>query len=606
MPERTLLATVAGLAIMAVLLYLIVWLFVPLGQLLGRALEAHPAVIRAYSVNIAGSLAGIWLFDGLSWASLPPVVWWGVLAMLLLATAAVSRLRGAWAIGLAGLVAVAAVWIGRDVNLQTVWTPYHKLTIRPFYAETPDKTKRTQQGQVIEVNGTFYQHMLDLSDGFVRAHPDMLSPGLVAHGHYNLPFAFAPPIDRMLIVGAGSGNDAAAALRHGARHVDCVEIDPKIYELGKKLHPEHPYDSPRVRVVIDDARAYLKRAKGPYDVVWFGWLDSHTLGSSFNNLRLDHYVYTKESLREARRLLSPDGVLVLSFSAERPWVADRLVGMTREVFEQEPVAYNVTDIPRQSGGGGNLAVICGRRPVNLDRVKDPETRSFLQAHSIDLRGTTRPTTDDWPYLYLESAKIPKLHLATSLAILAVVGLSRRRAFGLRRGLDGHFFALGAAFLLLEVQTVSRATLLFGMTWVVNAIVISAVLVMILLANLVAALKPDLPRAFPAAGLAVTVAALALVPLAWFNELVPAVRIPVASAFLTAPVFFSGLIFIRSFAAAADKARALGSNLIGALVGGLLESLSFVTGLRALIVLVGAFYLAALLWRREPGPEPRAA
>jgi hypothetical protein len=60
------------------------------------------------------------------------------------------------------------------------------------------------------------------------------------------------------------------------------------------------------------------------------------------------------------------------------------------------------------------------------------------------------------------------------------------------------------------------------------------------------------------------------------------------------VFFAGLIFIRSFAACTNKARALGSNLIGALVGGLLESLSFVTGIRALVVLVGLFYVCALL------------
>ncbi len=46
----------------------------------------------------------------------------------------------------------------------------------------------------------------------------------------------------------------------------------------------------------------------------------------------------------------------------------------------------------------------------------------------------------------------------------------------------------------------------------------------------------------------------------------------------------------------DKARVLGSNLIGALIGGLLESLSFVTGIRALIILVGLFYLMAILLR----------
>src|SRR5206468_1500766 len=155
--------------------------------------------------------------------------------------------------------------------------------------------------------------------------------------------------------------------------------------------------------------------------------------------------------------------------------------------------------------------------------------------------TTRPTTDDWPYLYLQTAKIPKLHWLTGLTVLATVGAARRRLVGIAGGFDAHFFALGAAFLLLEVQTVSRATLLFGMTWVVNAIVISAVLVMILFANLVAARWPRLPLWVIAAGLATTVTGLASVPLDWFNALSGATKVLAASAFLTAPVFFAGLI-----------------------------------------------------------------
>jgi hypothetical protein len=185
---------------------------------------------------------------------------------------------------------------------------------------------------------------------------------------------------------------------------------------------------------------------------------------------------------------------------------------------------------------------------------------------------------------------------TSLTIIGAVTVAQRRLGGSKYKMDWHFFALGAAFLLLEVQTVSRATLLFGMTWIVNAIVISAVLVMILLANLVAWRWSRLPQRVIVTGLAITVALLALVPLEWFNTLTGVTKLIAASAFLTAPVFFAGLMFIQSFAVSTDKARALGSNLIGALVGGLLESLSFVTGIRALVILVGLFYWIAILRR----------
>lgn len=70
----------------------------------------------------------------------------------------------------------------------------------------------------------------------------------------------------MLIVGAGTGNDVAGALRMGAKRVDAVEIDPMLVDLGRKSHPEKPYTNPRVSVHIDDARSFLKKTGKKYDL----------------------------------------------------------------------------------------------------------------------------------------------------------------------------------------------------------------------------------------------------------------------------------------------------------------------------------------------------
>jgi len=585
----------AGLAALAVLVWLLGHIFVPAGQLLGRCFADHPRPIRAYSVNIAGSLAGVWLFQAVSFASWPSAAWF-LCGAVVVAMLVWLRSRREWAaVALAGLAAVA-VWLGRDAGWQTVWSPYQKLAWRPHVLK--EGTNTVQQGYELTVNDARFQLLLNLSEPFLASHPTLFDVGEARRSYYNLPFAFKRDIRRMLIVGAGTGNNAAAALRHGVEQVDCVEIDPQIYALGKRLHPEHPYDSPRVRMVVNDARAFLKQTTNRYDAVWFALLDSHTLGSSLNNLRLDHYVYTRESFAEARCLLANDGVLIMNFDAPRPWVADRLHGMLRELFGHEPLSFAEAHSEKYGVGSG-ATMITAERPVTLDNVADPALRASLAGSLLKPTRTVRPTTDDWPYLYIENARIPKLHLLVSLTILVVVAFTQRRLAGLGSGADLHFFALGAAFLLLEVQTVSRATLLFGMTWLVNAIVISAVLVMILLANLVAARCPRLPPSVSVVGLFAALLALAAVPLDVFNHLGGAPKLIAASAFLTAPILFGGLIFIRSFAGCGDKARALGANLLGALVGGLLESLSFVTGIRALILLAAAFYVAALLWRPRP-------
>jgi spermidine synthase len=96
-----------------------------------------------------------------------------------------------------------------------------------------------------------------------------------------------------LIVGAGSGNDAAGALRHNLQSVTAVEIDPAIIGIGQELHPEMPYASPKVKIVNDDARSFFATNTEKYDVISFGLLDSHTT-TAMTNARLDHYVYTKE------------------------------------------------------------------------------------------------------------------------------------------------------------------------------------------------------------------------------------------------------------------------------------------------------------------------
>jgi len=598
--QTQLLYVLAGLLALTALTWLTFYIFVPAGQLLGGCFQKHPRTIRAYSVNIAGSLVGVWVFQAISFVSWSSPWWFATAAALAVALVWVRAEREWPAVALIGSAALV-VWLGRDPSWRTVWSPYQKLALRPHVVA--EGTNSVLQGYELTVNDASFQLLLNLSEPFLRQHPELFDLRDAQRSYYNLPFAFKPHIRRMLIVGAGTGNNAAAALRHGVEHIDCVEIDPQIYALGKELHPEHPYDSPRVHMVVNDARAFLKQTTNQYDAIWFALLDSHTLGSSLNNLRLDHYVYTRESFQEAKHLLASDGILIMNFDAPRLWVADRLFGMLRDLFGHDPLAF-AEEHSTKYGVGSGATMICAEHPVTVESVSNPALRASLTASLLKLKGNVRPTTDDWPYLYVETARLPRLHLVTSLTIIGAVLLAQRRLVGSRYKLDWHFFALGAAFLLLEVQTVSRATLLFGMTWIVNAIVISAVLVMILLSNLVAWRWPRLSRAMIVTGLAITVALLALVPLDWFNTLTGVNKLIAASAFLTAPVFFAGLIFIQSFAVCADKSRALGSNLIGALVGGLLESLSFVTGIRALVILVGLFYCIAIL--RRPTDVPHRA
>jgi hypothetical protein len=158
----------------------------------------------------------------------------------------------------------------------------------------------------------------------------------------------------------------------------------------------------------------------------------------------------------------------------------------------------------------------------------------------------------------------------------------------------HFFFLGAAFLLLEVQNISKASVVLGNTWQVNAVIITSVLTMALLANWIVHKFPQLPVT-PVYILLIGVSvSLYFVDLARFGFLPYATKAIVVGALTSLPMIFSGIIFTRSFAETTDRSNALGANLIGALVGALLQSITFVIGIKALLLIVAALYLLSFL------------
>jgi hypothetical protein len=143
---------------------------------------------------------------------------------------------------------------------------------------------------------------------------------------------------------------------------------------------------------------------------------------------------------------------------------------------------------------------------------------------------------------------------------------------------------------------------FGSTWLTNTIVIGAILVMILLANLVVA-RWNPPLRLVYAGLFAVVIVDYLFPLQRLLGLSFWAQVLAAGLRVAGPMFFAGIIFARWFQQTKTPSSALGANLIGAVLGGLLEYLSLVIGLRHLYLLVLAFYAvsAAIAWRSDAFP-----
>ncbi len=572
------------------ILMLLVWqVMLPFGVALNSAFGRTSRPLALYGANIMGSLAGVWAFALVGLASLPPVAW-GSLALAILFLVRSQVFSGqAWRWWIIPIFVLGgSVALPLNDSILEIWSPYQKLSVKQ-HTSLPNSFE-------VNVNNIGYQFMFDLLPSTVAAHPEVFHNSVAAIGDHDLPYLVMPNPENVLIVGSGAGNDTAAALRWGARHVTSVDIDPAIIEIGKRFHPEHPYDQvDRVTVVNDDARAYFRSSKKKFDLIVFAFLDSHTV-PAYSNIRLDHYVYTEESFRDAQRLLKKDGVMVLGFAVQENFIFMRIQQMLSSVFGSSPLAISAR---RTTYDTGAVSFVIGP-PDRLQRFRtllpDGVVSVMISSPTSNSPKSFAISTDDWPYLYLENPSIPSLFAFLFLLTLALYFWGGRSAhvqatFWRWHSDQWHFFFLGAAFLLLEVYFVNRSSLLCGTTWIVSAAVVSGVLFMAFVATLLRNyLHINRHVLF-----GVLVVTLLLVYKLDFSQLYTLSYVPrlLAVALISgAPVFFSSSIFAGSFDQTQDKNLALGINLLGAVAGGFLQVLSFVWGLRALTLVIIMLYAAA--------------
>jgi hypothetical protein len=573
-------------ATLLALFLLITVLFIPLGELTARKFAAFRP-LPGYTVNVLGSLAGILIYTLISFLGWPPSIWFLLAAIAGVYFLTQENRRSALQLALVALpILLTLFWpTGAD---RTLWSPYYRIDIQAQYAPSrPD----IQLGYELSVNQAWHQRLWNLDPDFVAANyaaaPDHFDTML---SEYDSPYQIAPGLDEVLIVGAGTGNDVAGALRAGARHVVAVEIDPQILKIGQELHPEGPYADPqRVEQVVQDARSFFRRDKRQYDLIVFGLLDSHTLFSTASSVRLDNFVYTQESLAEARSLLKENGLLALSFGvpSANEWVGLRLYRTLTDVFGHPPRVYEFLN--------QDIIFLIGHNPSTTPVITDPRVKSRPDYAYVQELGTV---TDNWPYLYLQKRAIPNTYLIGLAGVILLSLLLIRRVIPNFRQLNLHFFFMGAAFFLLETKSVTEMALLFGSTWIVNAVVIAAILTMIVLANLLVE-RFEIINAQPYYVLLCAVLLFDyFAPVGSYLGLPLGLRIFLASTAQAIPLFFAGIIFAITFSQTKSIENALGSNLIGSVLGGIFEYTSLVFGIRSLYLFALGFYLLSALALRQ--------
>ena len=519
--------------------------------------------LRAYATDIAGALLGIAAFAALSALVTPPLAWFAVLVVLLALLALGAGIDRTATVTGSALACILALGLF-DLAQGDHWSAYHRLSLQTL----PDGTEQ------ISVNGIPYQ---DLT-------PAPLAPPYFSEVYRQFP---GRTFTHALIIGAGAGNDTSAALRNGVAEVDAVDIDGVILDIGVSRHPDRPYADARVHRYVDDGRAFLRRSDQRYDLIVFAQTDSFVLVGNSANVRLESFLFTREAFESARDHLAPGGVVVLYNAYREPFLVDRYATTLRDVFGIDPIVRTYPEF----GGGFRAWLAIGPRPS-------------ATAVFPFIGGPVPPAIHDWPFPYLRDRGIaPRYVLALGLMIAFAVGavaVTMRRSGASLREFSPHFFALGVAFLLLETRSLVTFSLLFGTTWIVNALAFFAILLVVLAAIGVNALL-RIPRAWPIyAAIFVALAVNALLPPTALLLDPPWLRYGLAAALVFAPIFFANVAFSFSFRDSRAADMAFASNVVGAMVGGVLEWTALITGYQSLIAVAAVLYLAAFLlatrWR----------
>ena len=176
-----------------------------------------------------------------------------------------------------------------------------------------------------------------------------------------MPLLLAPSLKNALVVGYATGVTAGAMLQSPIETVDCVELEPATVNGSRFFEHvnNHPLDDPRLHLIIDDARTYLRVTPTGYDMIVSE--PSHPWVPGVANL------FTREFFQLGRNRLNDDGVFVQWLQIYQ-LSTDSLRSVLATFHETFPHVL----VFRVEGAwkGKDLLLVGSKTPLTLDRIKE--------------------------------------------------------------------------------------------------------------------------------------------------------------------------------------------------------------------------------------------
>jgi hypothetical protein len=550
--------------------------------------------LEAYCVDIAGAIAGSLVFALSSFLCLNPAVQLACVAIVTMFALWNQKQLRPLQMTTAVVATILSFYAVAPRTGTSVWSPYQRVDVTERRIDRKHLKGNPQQDLLwvnVQANHSFMQYFTPFPEAEI-SQSALTDPELKSiddklfnrRNYYNLPYRAAHP-ETVLVLGAGTGSDVWMAIKNGAKQVDAVEIDPYIVEQGRRINPL--YSDPRVHVVCNDARNYVDHCQKKYDMVVFGCLDS-LANVGMSSMRTDSHIHTVESYKRCLSLLKPQGLFVLSFGASQSgngwWLGEKFRDTLARATGYQPLVMTDQSAPKH----WPAYVFFTGEPVRLGQLTTISDPVFSVLKDVKDEPSARVVTDDWPYLYIRpvGVDLPYAFVLCLVVDIAVFASRRLLMAKTNTGKEWQLFFLGAAFMLLELQSIARLSLLYGNTWLTASIVINGILIMILCANFVI-YKIGKSRKQWTFYIGLLLALLTdwLLPIPQMLGLdatFPYAGTICVTLLTVFPMFMAGLIFATAFANTKTPARSFSFNLLGSVAGALLANASVIIGINTLV------------------------
>ncbi len=336
---------------------------------------------RLYALSTLGSIVGTFAAGFVLIATLGTTVILLVVAAFLVAISlAASRADAKAKIAAAGLIVLCGLWLNADtramaaLGVHDVDTDYGRVLV---YQGLEPETGRTIR--VMTTGPRRYQ------SAFYPDAPDTLA--LAYTRFFDLGASMVPDARRVLVLGGGgySFPRHLLATRPDVR-VTVVELDPGVTALAREFFGLRP--DPRLTIVHEDARTFLNRDAGHYDLIFVD-----AFGTDYAP---PFHLVTREAASRMAALLAPDGAVVVNAIAtaagHRSRLPQALCATFASVFEDVGL-YPLGEDPEEEQ---NVMLVARWRDAPFVAPEGEEAGRFLAARrEAPGRGEALVLTDDY-------------------------------------------------------------------------------------------------------------------------------------------------------------------------------------------------------------------